>query len=102
GSSHSEISVRSLHDALPICDNLSFLDCPEILVSQERDNISALIQVIDGAAEDYSLNDLKMCALAAIDNAPVKLIPTSEKVRNREDRKSTRLHSSHVKSSYAV
>lgn len=65
-------------------DNLSILNCPEMLISQEHDNISALIQVIDGAAEDYSLNDLKMCALTAIDNAPVKLIPTSEKVRNRD------------------
>src|SRR3712207_7714498 len=78
----TEIYTLSLHDALPIC------------VADDRDHqgpLALLVRDVDGDAEvDRAGDDAVRLAVALL-----------ERVRH-EDRKSTRLNSSHANISYAV
>src|SRR5690606_39873339 len=86
----AESHTLSLHDALPI----SFADVTQhqflMLFGDQRAEVGVRVHRVTGL-------DVLACALQqALDKARVELLV------HKQDRKSTRLNSSHVKISYAV
>lgn len=63
-------------------NKLAYLNCPYMTID-EKDG-KGIVSVHEGDKEDYSKRDVNLCAMALIDNAPVEMRPTSEKVRNDE------------------
>src|SRR5690606_39653489 len=80
----TEIYTLSLHDAVPICR-------ARLLVIDDEPNICKVFERMLGKEHDVVTETNAAQALLRIDNG-----------ERFEDRKSTRLNSSHVKISYAV
>src|SRR5205807_8612454 len=86
-SSPTLIYTLSLHDALPISSqNLSWLNRP---IPSRNASSSALVEILDS-------RDLSVTTLEIFSSRRLLVRPRSE------DRKSTRLNSSHLVISYAV
>src|SRR5690606_41929719 len=89
------IYTLSLHDALPIFEDLFLADQLRIQQPQRTATVQPVDQVLDvlrRIARPRQAGD-RIFQLAPVDD---------DRGRHREDRKSTRLNSSHVKISYAV
>src|SRR5690606_42150783 len=96
------IFTLSLHDALPISISVLFMECPyKYLVECRR---HAIVR-FDGAAKVPGLwigDEMERDLNVVCHNAEVGPLAFSDAKIGALDRKSTRLNSSHVKSSYAV
>src|SRR5690606_40294919 len=86
--STTEISTLSLHDALPISGEVNLRMADVVIVNK-----------VDSAPRDKVETVLRNVAAV---NPAARVIEARSRVTADEDRKSTRLNSSHVKISYAV
>src|SRR5690606_42154587 len=98
----TDIYTLSLHDALPIYENLTSIPLPKVIRSPA--NYILLIENLLDISHFYPLHDGNI-GDKANSEIPVQLeegevdgFPYVKTIR--EDRKSTRLNSSHVKISY--
>src|SRR5690606_41304011 len=92
-------TTLSLHDALPICPRL------ERLVHDDGADPAQVVVGRDAGVEDANGHKGHEPRLAGLDRAVEDVDLRDEASRRRDprqDRKSTRLNSSHVKISYAV
>src|SRR5690606_39352638 len=87
-TARAAIHTRSLHDALPIWPHLARPDGPR-MVPEPDDALPAPAPGRDDVADDDALAVASVHGLRPAPGA------------HRQDRKSTRLHSSHVKITYA-
>src|SRR5690606_40147836 len=92
------VYTLSLHDALPICDALQALAFE--LVAEAQANPAALIALSRGLARAAGVRG--MVGGQALDIAAETAATPLNLDEITQDRKSTRLNSSHVKISYAV
>src|SRR5205085_9987807 len=86
----SDVSTLSLHDALPIYDDQVTLGAAVVVQEDLVDQHDHLVGVLDGLGEER---------LDAPDESQLR---ADRRDRRAQDRKSTRLNSSHSQSSYAV
>src|SRR5690606_41559885 len=96
------VDTRSLHDALPICENQKLpAETPWMLSGVLPQNISSIGVEIYGST-DRSKDPLHTAVWSQpLDGIPTNFyIPVNYNLRSNTDRKSTRLNSSHVKTSY--
>src|SRR5690606_42010401 len=96
------VYTLSLHDALPICENGS--QCTQIYFSANNVRLDEII--VDCLDDDHNPGNPKGRNPGGLGNHRHKkgenTAQHSADIRNDRDRKSTRLNSSHVKTSYAV
>src|SRR5690606_40380563 len=99
-ASTTDLHPLSLHDALPISDS------PAVLVTTDEALAAAVEREIERLLPELERSEILGKALA--DHGTVAVAPDMETAVGfandyaAEDRKSTRLNSSHVKISYAV
>src|SRR5207302_7539235 len=92
-------STLSLHDALPICHR----DHGAL-----RAHLRAGIEVLDPALDEFrdfgriELHDCSLSFQCGLERGELRARGTVDDLVAEQDRKSTRLNSSHVKISYAV
>src|SRR5207253_9090887 len=96
-SATSELSTLSLHDALPIFARRAYYYSNLLGVAPQR-NLLCKNEV--RARRNYSRKPLKrLCERSEFNDVVASVEPV---IPNEQDRKSTRLNSSHVAISYAV
>src|SRR5207253_11408555 len=91
------IYTLSLHDALPIFEVKDFMKRDEVALGTSLSGDSVVTR-----AEAARLRNENLNLHRQIDAGPAKPRPAADKSSSRQDRKSTRLNSSHVAISYAV
>src|SRR5699024_12780232 len=87
----------SLHDALPICFERDTFDVDVVINSYNHDDVDDLISEVENIVIDPDPFENKIVRLEQND---VRILNID--VGEIQDRKSTRLNSSHVSISYAV
>src|SRR5690606_40597321 len=93
-----EIYPLPLHDALPIWGETADERKPYRLEEAER-----MLEIIQGFdPPGIGARDLRECILLQLRDSVAQEISASARLPPAGDRKSTRLNSSHVKTSYAV